>query len=81
MYVLSAGHGRAFGVSYDRIVNVVSGIPERRTDIYGHVCMDVFSGIGVPLMEVLMQVVREVLDPGGCRGVRSRVQALCGDLQ
>ena len=42
----------AFGGSYVRIVNIVPGIQERRTDILGHVCMGVFSGIGDPLMWV-----------------------------
>ena len=50
MYVLNAGHGKAFGVSYVRMVPIDSGISERRTDIYGHVRMGVFSGIGAPLM-------------------------------
>jgi len=39
-----------FGGSYVRIVNIVPGITERRTDSYGHVCMGDFSGIGDPLM-------------------------------
>ena len=39
-----------FGGSYVRIVNIVPGIPERRTDIYGHARMDVFSGIVASLM-------------------------------
>ena len=40
----------AFAGSYVHIVNIEPGIPERRTDIYGHVRMGVFSGIGDPLM-------------------------------
>ena len=40
----------AFGGSYVCIVNIVPGILERRTDIYGHVRMGVFLGIGPPLM-------------------------------
>ena len=52
MYVLNAGHGKAFDVSYVRIVNIVSGIPEHRTDIYGHVRMGIFSGIGASLMKM-----------------------------
>ena len=50
LYVLNAGHGRASGVLYVRLVNIVPGIQERHTDIYGHVCMGVFLGIGAPLM-------------------------------
>ena len=49
-YVLKAGHGKAFGVSYVRMVPIDAGIPERRTDIYRHVHMGVFSGIGASLM-------------------------------
>ena len=31
-------------------MNIVPGIQERRTDIYGHVWMGVFLDIGAPLM-------------------------------
>jgi len=51
LYVPNAGHGRASGVLYVRLVNIGPGIQERHTDIYGHVCMGDFSDIGAPLMK------------------------------
>ena len=49
--MINTGHGKAFDVLYVRIVDIVSGIPERCTDIYRHVCMGVFSCRGAYLME------------------------------
>jgi len=43
-------------------VNIGPGIPERRKDIYGHVRMGVFSGIGAPLM-CLMKNLEALWNP------------------
>ena len=43
---------------YVRMVPIDSGIPERRTDINGHVRMGVFSGIGASLM--MLQYYRDL---------------------
>ena len=71
MYVRNAGHGRAFGVLYVRMVPIDSDIPERCTEIYGHVGMGVFSGIGAPLMYLAVgQLVEAMLcltPNDGCR--------------
>ena len=47
---------------YVPIVYVVLGIPERHTDIYGHVCMGVVSDIGAPLMVPVVVVIGTALE-------------------
>ena len=44
--------------TYVRILTFDSGVPERRTDIYGHVRMGVFLGIGASLMQVSVLAVQ-----------------------
>ena len=62
MYVPNAGHGGASGVLYVCLVNIGPGIQERHTDIYGHVCMGVFSDIGASLMPAGDQMRRQSKD-------------------